>query len=145
MGIEVLTLTISQLIVIGNLNTHTKFNWQECYSLSLSLSLSALFFTLIFSLTNLLTQCHYCSLCCTLRFCLSKKVSVSSWLFPSFCRVPIRLGYNFVNSLFSEKNYLLSIIECTLRVFNHHFHYYNFQEKSNCSFLIFLLRCLRTS
>ena len=99
-GIEVLTLTISQLIVINNFNTHTKFSWQECSPLSTP-SLSALFFTLIFLVTNLLTQCHYCSLCCTLHFCLSKKVSVSSWLFPSFCFVPIRLGYNFVNSLFS--------------------------------------------
>ena len=40
-GIEVLTLTISQLTAINNFNTDTKFSWQECSPLStLSLTLS---------------------------------------------------------------------------------------------------------
>ena len=48
-GIEVLTLTISQLIVINNFSTHTKFGWQECSPLStLSLSLCSLLHTNFF-------------------------------------------------------------------------------------------------
>ena len=59
-GIEVLTLTISQLTAINNFNTHTKFSWQECSPLSGTLSLSrGMMGTFVTFLSPLLKNRHF--------------------------------------------------------------------------------------
>ena len=83
-----------------------------------------------------------CCRCCALRVCQSKKVSVSPWLFPLACLVPIL----YSPKIFSRQGNKMH------SVFNHDFHslhYFQslniiFRKKSKYSFLNFLLLCFRT-
>jgi len=81
---------------------YTQFSWWEHSPLS-SLSLSVLFFTLILLLTDSLNECHWLfSMLCMHTFLLVEELSFSFFLAVSFVlSCPIRLRYNFVNSLFS--------------------------------------------